>query len=223
MSGFEWGSQLAFDGGMPNTVESVVRSRTNGPLIAAAAALWINDEDHVLDITYGRGLFWTRYQPQHFTQHDLHGDGVDFRDLPEADESVDVVVFDPPYIAGGGRKSSTIPDFRDRYGLMDIASDPDAISDTPGELKDLIRGGLVEAVRVLRPKGRLWVKCADFVGGGDSPNGYNAMRHWVVSEVLGLGLAQVDEFVHHSGTGPGSWPTQRTSRRAHSFLCVFQK
>ncbi len=213
------GSQLAFDGGMPYTVESVVRSRTNGPLIAAAAALWIKEDDRVLDVTYGRGLFWTLYRPEHFTTHDLAIDGVDFRDLPEDDCSFDVVVFDPPYVSRGGLRTSTITSYIDRYGL-DSIDGPDAVSGSLDNLIDLIEGGMGEAYRVLAPKGRLLVKCMDFVAGG----GYQSMRHRVVDYAFGLDLKQVDEFVHHSGIGPQpSGRTQRTSRRAHSFLCVFQK
>jgi hypothetical protein len=84
---------------LPGTVQSVVKARTNGPLIAAVAVLWIRDGDRVLDVTYGRGNFWTKFRPEHLTTHDLTLDGVDFRHLPEDDNSVDVVVFDPPYIA----------------------------------------------------------------------------------------------------------------------------
>src|SRR5688572_3505485 len=88
---------------MPETVQSVVHCATNGPLLAAAAQLWIGPDDLVVDVTYGKGNFWTRYRPGRLVTHDLALDGVDFRHLPEAPGSVDVVVFDPPYIPQGGR------------------------------------------------------------------------------------------------------------------------
>ena len=69
--------QLAFS--MPETVQSVVRCPTNGPLLAAAAQLWIADDDLVVDVTYGRGMFWTHYRPGRLVAHDLALDGVDFR------------------------------------------------------------------------------------------------------------------------------------------------
>lgn len=195
------------------TVESVVRTRLNGPLIAAAAVLWIKDDDVVLDATYGRGKFWTDYQPVNLIKHDLALDGVDFRHLPEADSSVDVVVFDPPYIAQGGRDTSTAQDFLGRYGLHDVPK-------TVDELEKLIRDGMKEAVRVLRPRGRLLVKCMDYISGGR----YIAGRHHVVSTALELSLEQVDEFVHYSGLGPQPPRVRQLhSRRAHSLLCVFEK
>lgn len=216
-------SQLAM--AMPETVQSVVKCATNGPLIAAAATLWIEDTDLVVDMTYGRGLFWTKYRPERLVGHDLATDGVDFRQLPEADDTVDVAVFDPPYISPGGRTTSTLDgrngsggDFNDRYGLGYTPS-------TPAELAALIADGIREANRILRPKGRLMVKCMDYVSSG----GLFLGRHNVVSAALDIGMRQVDEFVHHSGTGPqptenpdGTPRRQVHSRRAHSFLCVFQ-
>lgn len=218
-------SQLAMS--MPETVQSVVKCATNGPLIAAAAQLWIKDTDFVVDMTYGRGKFWTCYRPANLVGHDLITDGVDFRQLPEGGGTVDVAVFDPPYISMGGRETSTLDvegrngasgEFNSRYGLLTAPS-------SPADLAELIAQGIKEAARVLAPKGRLMVKCMDYVSSG----GLFLGRHHVVTTALGLGLRQVDEFVHHSGTGPqptenpdGSPRKQYHSRRAHSFLCVFQ-
>jgi tRNA G10 N-methylase Trm11 len=193
---------------LPGAVQSVVPSRWNGSLIAAAAQLWIEDDDLVVDVTYGRGNFWTVYRPARLVAHDIRADEVDFRHLPELDRSVD-----PPYIAQGGRDSSTTPDFLDRYGLADVPK-------TVPELEALVADGITEAHRVLRRGGRLMVKCMDYVNGGKLVLG----RHHVVCTALALGMEQVDEFVHYSGLGPQP-PGRRQlhSRRAHSFLCVFTK
>lgn len=200
-------------------VLSVVKARTNGPLIAAAARLWIGPEDLVVDVTYGRGNFWTDYRPEHLTPHDIALDGVDFRELPEADGSTDVVVFDPPYIPQGGRETSTAPEFLARYGLLTVAR-------STGEMEEVNRRGVAECARILRPGGRLFVKCCDYVNGGEFVQG----RHTMVESARAAGLKQVDEFVHSSGTGPqpsanrdGTPRRQLHSRRAHSFLCIFQK
>lgn len=197
---------------LPTAVISVVQHRLNGPLIAAAADLWIEPDDLVVDITYGRGNFWTVFRPENFVGHDLATDGVDFRHLPELDDSVNVVIFDPPYIAQGGRTTSTIPDMLDRYGLDDC---PKSVV----ELDALHNAGIQEAARVLAPKGRLMVKCMDYVNGGKLVLG----RHKIVTMAQAADLEQVDEFVHVSGCGPQP-PGRRQlhSRRAHSFLCVFQ-
>jgi hypothetical protein len=196
------------------TVESVVATRLNGQLVATVAVLWIKPDDLVVDVTYGEGNFWTVYRPARLVAHDkFKGDGVDFRELPELDGSVDVVVFDPPYIAQGGRETSTTQDMLNRYGLHDVPK-------TTAELELYISAGITEAARVLVKGGRLLVKCMDYINGGEYVQG----RHNVVEAAQRAGLTQVDEFVHHSGTGPQP-PGRRQlhSRRSHSFLCVFQK
>lgn len=197
---------------MPETVQSVVRCQTNGPLLAAAAQLWIGPNDVVIDVTYGKGNFWTRYRPEHLITHDLAIDGVDFRQLPEADASVDVVIFDPPYIVTGEATQPSPQQLHDAYGLIGgNYSIPD--------LKELFAAGMKEGTRVLKPKGRLFVKCMDFVTSGRLVLGH----HHVVSTGLALGLEQVDEFIHNSGVGPQPEGRRQVhSRRAHSFLCIFQ-
>lgn len=194
-------------------IESVVRCRTNADLIAYVAPLWIGD-DPVVDVTYGRGNFWKKFTPSKLTAHDLHTvDGVDFRCLPYDNNSLPVVVFDPPYVSPGGRDKSTIADFNGRFGLHTTPR-------TPAELQVMIRDGIDECARVLARKGRLLVKCMDYVNGGRLILG----RHAIVQDALENGLRCEDEFIHHSGVGPQP-PRQRQfhSRRAHSYLLVFVK
>lgn len=67
---------MSADGARP--VMSVVKNPRNGPLIAEAARLWINPDALVMDVTYGKGNFWTHYRPSRLIAHDLILDGVDF-------------------------------------------------------------------------------------------------------------------------------------------------
>lgn len=207
----------------PKPVLSVIATHRNADLIAEVARLWIRGDDLVVDATYGRGLFWERYRPARLVAHDIGLDGVDFRDLPEKDRTVDVVVLDAPYTSVGGRETSTLPDFNNRYGLKDAPK-------TPAGVDRLIGVGIAEACRVLHDRksgrhvGLLMVKCADYVSGGHFHQGHRNAQNVAAR----LGMEQIDEFVHASGTGPqpaenldGTKRRQVTSRRAHSFLCVF--
>lgn len=202
----------------PETVESVVPSKTNGPLIAAAATLWIKPGDRVLDMTYGRGKWWTQIRPKNLTTNDIDKTSLaehhyDFRALPWPTGRFDVVCFDPPYISPGGRDTSTIEDFNDRYGL-------DTTPLSTSDLRTLIEEGLHEAVRLTKPGGRVFVKCMDYQEGSK----FHTFRHWICVAAFRFGVDQVDEFVHYSGTGPQPRGRQQhVSRRAHSFLCVFRK
>src|SRR4051812_26056261 len=73
---------------------------SNADLIAAIAPLYLTGS--VLDVTYGKGMWWRRFQPDPFGHHDIALDGVDFRALPHADGSWSAVCFDPPYVPRQG-------------------------------------------------------------------------------------------------------------------------
>lgn len=204
----------------PLPVASVVRGN-NAELLREASRLWFDaSSDVVLDVTYGRGKWWSHVRPLHLVTHDKFTlDGVDFRRLPEASCSVDVVAFDPPYVSPGGRGTSTVGDFNDRYGLVDVPR-------TPLETQNMIGKGVRESHRVLRKGGRLLVKCSDYVSSGKFFPGHQL----TVLGAVEVGFEQVDEFVHWTGTGPqpktnldGTPRRQVHSRRSHSFLCVFRK
>jgi hypothetical protein len=176
------------------------------------------DGPDVMDVTFGYGLWWKWVDGSghglSFTSHDMKHDRVDFTNLPEADRSMDVVAFDPDYVAPGGRDTSTIPDFNERYGLNDPY-------ESPASLQAHINAGLSECARVLRPQGILLVKCSTYVSSGKPWLGeYHTIGHG-----LDCGLKVEDIFVHVAGTGP---QPKRETRQKHarsnsSRLIVFRK
>lgn len=113
---------------------------SNGHLIADVAELYIAPDARVLDVTYGGGKWWTIYRPVNLVAHNRAVDGVDFRNLPHADESFDVVAFDPPYVPGGtiaDDPDEPIAGYHRRYGLDDDCPR------TAEDLTALIVAGLV--------------------------------------------------------------------------------
>ena len=184
---------------------------TNAALIADVAALYFLDTDLVLDPTYGRGKWWTIYHPRTLIAHDLNTlDGVDFRDLPEATDAVDVVAFDPPYVSMGGRETSTLGDMTDRYGMLDAPR-------TPLDLRAYIRDGLAECARVASRL--VIVKCQDYISSGR----YQPATHWLLEDAGKLGLELIDRFEHI--TRPRPQPSGRRqvhARRNLSTLFVLE-
>ena len=191
-----------------------VVSGYNADIIASIADLYLTGS--VLDVTYGKGMWWTRFTPDPFTFHDLETvDGVNFCALPELDNSFDAVCFDPPYVPAGGSRTSgqTAGEkrFRESFGIQERRTD--------AGLQELIMAGLTECARVTNCW--LLVKCMEFVSGGK----FRDMPTDITNGCRALGLDKWDVIVHDSGTGPGGhniWEPLR-ARRAHSYLLVFRK
>jgi hypothetical protein len=150
---------------MIDPVPAVHAWPTNGHLIEGVAKLGYLDGD-VLDATYGRGRFWSRWRPEKLTCNDLNTLEVvdnscsfrhDFRCFP-ADWAgwFDAVVLDPPYKLNG---TPALGDFDNAYGL-DAGYVPWAARHA------MINGGIAECLRVLRLGGYLLLKCKDQVCSG---------------------------------------------------------
>jgi hypothetical protein len=222
---------------MADPVKSAYCGIDNGVLIAKIAPLYLAGAHTVLDVTFGAGGFWTHYRPDNLICHDLftiqEGEfrvGVDWRKLPEADESVDRFVFDPPYVAPGGRSTSG-PKFagmRDAYGMHSTEKDPRA-----QWAKILL--GCEEAWRVLEPGGLLLFKAMDYVSSGRMQ--WATRWAWRDIEAIGKewnakrgahvgGFRLVDEIVLVQPGATGMQPKGRRqvhARAAHSVLMIFRK
>lgn len=168
---------------------TAVQTGTNGALLLTAQALYPM-VGPVLDLTPGekRG-FWTNFTPDHI---DYLVADADFRTTGLPSDFWDHVVFDPPYVAPGGRATSTLDEMNDRYGMQDTAASPWEQWNTQIVL------GVCEAHRLLRPKGLLWFKVCDYVSSGKV--------HWFTKHALPMlnqcGFDLVDEFILAGHTGP---------------------
>lgn len=183
---------------------------TNGNLIADVARLgYLNDTDIVLDPTYGKGIWWTRWKPDILISH---CDDIDFRDAPYPDSIFDAAAFDPPYVSVGSRHNSGIKKMYNGYGLMDAPA-------TPTGVQLQINDGLDEMSRVVKKKGVILVKCQDYISSGK----YWMGTHYTLSHGLGLGLTLVDRFEMFGPIRPQP-PGRRQvhARRNLSTLFVFR-
>lgn len=198
---------------------------TNGDLIADVARLgWLQADRLTFDPTYGLGNWWTQWQPDahkfvyrsRLVEHDF-----DFRRTGYPDGEYEQIAYDPPYVATGGRTTTTMPEFQERYG---IGEDCPA---TPIALQALINAGMDEMIRILAPRGILLVKCQDYVSSGRIWNG----THRTLTHALDFGLEMVDRF-ERMQKNPRPQPLNRhtggPSRQVHarrnlSTLFVFRK
>ena len=191
---------------------------TNAGLLSKVAKLYLRPGAKVADVTYGKGVFWRGI--------DLAGLGVelhrsdvatvpaapyDFRCLPYADSTFDVVVLDPPYVHTGARPIPLEANYRN------YTTTP---SHTHADIVELYRQGMSEAFRVLRSGGRTWVKCKDEVESG--------RQCWTQDELSGLaagiGFLKRDLFILDFGrTTLPRGDRQRHAWKTHSYLIVLEK
>lgn len=126
-------------------------------------SLYVAPGSIVADVTFGKGVFWRRVPPDQYEvlATDIN-DGIDCRNLPYKDGTIDCVVLDPPYMhTPGGTAHEAHSPFEDHY--RNNASGNRTRSKYHDAVLDLYRDAGREAYRVLRDRGVLIVKCQDEV------------------------------------------------------------
>lgn len=198
----------------PGRPSSIVQSAivgTNSDLLREVCALWTAPTDIIADVTYGKGVFWrwSKKLPHH--RFDL-ADGVDARSLPLDNASCDVVVIDPPYRSTHG-SVSTQERTDGMFGNFALGSES---LDSMDDVLNLYGEMLVEARRVLRSDGRVFVKCQDMT--------YSSRLHLASLDVLErmntAGFELLDQFILMNTTRIPARGTQKVARRSHSVLWV---
>lgn len=185
-------------------------------MIAHVAKLYVGPDELVADVTFNTGKFWTKTDTNRFVllKSDLYPQSddtlkMDFRNLSYANDSIDHVVLDPPFIHHP----------RSRYN-RDYNTDSTSSLDHAG-LMDLYGAGMREGHRVLCRKGLLWVKCMDEVQGGRQMRSSIAIFNIAVHE---LGMRDKDKFsVLSHKTLSKRWSRQLHSRKNISEMWIFEK
>jgi hypothetical protein len=150
---------------MTEPVTVFTSARNNAELIVQCHRLgYLRYDWLTLDPTYGYGKFWTLWRPVDLIGTDIipakspFGRSVDFTDMPFSSGSFDAVVFDPPYKLNGTSTGKGPAASDEGFGV-------DGAYVKWQDRHQLIRDGITECVRVLKPKGMLLVKCQDQVCG----------------------------------------------------------
>lgn len=188
----------------------------------------------IADVTWGKGVFWSRVPGSQLDDYtvlvsDLDT-GVDATNLPYGDESLDALVFDPPYmeglfradagnLAGGGSHAA----FREHYsnGLTTVANGNEHRPKYHQAVLDLYERAGVEARRVLRTEGIYIVKCQDEV----SANRQELTHVQIIRHLESLDFYCRDLFVvvRRNRAGLSRVKKQVHARKNHSYFLVFQK
>src|SRR5256885_2307993 len=146
--------------------------------------------------------------------------GVDCRSLPYEDNSVDCVVFDPPYMhTPGGTAHVNHQNYEGYYRNNDTGNDTDAKYHEA--VLTLYYASAKEAFRVLRPNGIYIVKCADEV----CANQQRLTHIEIINELTTYGFVAEDLFVLMRNNRPGVSRVLRQvhARKNHSYFIVFLK
>lgn len=186
---------------------------TNADLFPDILDTYVPKGSFVVDVTWGRGVFWRNVNTADYNlvATDLVRDGVDCRSLPYRDECMDAVVLDPPYIhTSGSIKESLAKCYRNNDSTQFKNFE---------DVKQLYRDAIVEARRVLKPKGILIVKCQDTIESGKP--------RWIHNEIMGsTGFICEDVFVLVQQSKPmisSRWKVIRHARKNHSYFIVLRK
>jgi hypothetical protein len=193
----------------------------NSDLILSVANLYIKPGDKVADITYGKGVFWKKFDlltieffPSDKITYSKMTKGTfivaphDFTKLPYEDNFFDVVVFDPPYCHNPGH--------------MMVDKNYQNQATTKGlyhnDITELYRKGMIEAYRTLKKTGLLWVKGKDEI-----ESSYQRWSHREIFNIAQeLGFFGKDLFILVQKQKPAIQHEQKHARKNHSFLWIFK-
>lgn len=173
------------------------------------------------DPTYSKGNFYNntgvtppKYKFDIFPQSKDVEYG-DSRKLPLGNESIECMMFDPPFLATTGKSLKTDDDsnkINKRFGVYPSEK----------ELHQFYIDSMKEAYRVLKDNGILIFKCQDKISSGKQ-----YMSHcFIYNEAVKIGFYPKDLFVLLAKNRLiADWQTknQKNARKFHSYFWVFDK
>lgn len=183
--------------------------------------LYVAPGSLVADVTFGKGVFWRNVPEERYEllATDIQA-GVDCRDLPYGDGTIDCVVLDPPYMHSPGGTAHTVHTAFERH-YRNNGTGNRTTKKYHEAVLELYEDAGKEAYRVLRERGVLIVKCQDEV----CANRQRFTHVEIMQSYERLGFITEDLFVVVRQNRPGVSRTVRQvhARKNHSYFLVFWK
>lgn len=207
------------DGKPTNDLVFSAYTGSNDDVFPHILSLYVSPGSTVADVTYGKGVFWKKVPDGVFQllSSDL-STGTDCRNLEYDDESIDCVVFDPPYMHTPGGTAHVNHQNYESYYKNNKA---DSRKKYHEAVLDLYFTAAREAWRVLRKGGIYIVKCQDEV----CANRQRLTHVELINELASYGFIIEDLFVVVRKGKPGvsRLLKQAHARKNHSYFLVFLK
>ena len=192
---------------------------TNDEVFPYVLSLYVQPGSKVADVTFGKGVFWRKIPENAYEllPSDI-AQGVDCRQLPYADASLDCVVFDPPYMHTPGGTAHVNHQNYENYYHNNISSSKKKYHEA---VLDLYFSAALETWRVLKKNGVYIVKCQDEV----CANRQRLTHVEIINELAKYGFVVEDLFVVVRNGRPGVSRMLRQvhARKNHSYFLVFLK
>ncbi len=207
------------DGISTNNLIFSCRQSSNDDVFPDILKLYVPENSIIADVTYGKGVFWKQVNLDNYSLFptDLKN-GIDARQLSYENDSIDCVVFDPPYMhTPGGTAHSNHQNYEEYY-RNNVTK---AVKKYHEAVLELYFESAKEAYRVVRPDGIYIVKCQDEV----CSNKQRLTHVEIINELLTYGFIVEDLFVVMSLNKPGvsRIVKQVHARKNHSYFIVFRK
>ncbi len=182
--------------------------------------LYLHGDGNYIDCdpTFSKGNFYKKGLPKPKYIFDLHPQTKDTiqasaNKLPLKKESINIIMFDPPFVIGGKPKETNKVNsniIAHRFGIFQSWN----------ELEIMYKNSLIEFYRILKPKGIVIFKNQDTVS-----SGRNYFTHcWLWNICTELGLIPIDLFILvKTNVLLGKTYKQRHARKYHSYFWVFKK
>lgn len=164
------------------------------------------------DVTYSKGVFWRKLpEPQHKFDLFPQSDDVtqaDARNVPLPDESIQSLMFDPPFKASNSTVKGII---ENRFSAFASVV----------ELWDFYREATIEHYRILKSGGLYVFKCQDITQSGKFYNTHKVVEDY--AEQAGFKMIDMALVINASPIWSPNMARQRHFRKTHSYFYIFRK